>query len=153
MLKLVLVLPVVAVVIGVGVIAVIGAGGAGAHSSDRRVDRVTVPPADRFTPFALTIHAGDTVRWVNNDEDDHTVVSDNAFDTTGHQGTDQILSADGGKFHLRFRQPGTFVYYCRFHAHLDAHDQPVAPGPEGGIERGGNFGTPMSGVITVLPSD
>jgi plastocyanin len=34
-----------------------------------------MPEEDRFTPFALTIHAGDTVQWVNNDTDDHTVVS------------------------------------------------------------------------------
>ena len=38
----------------------------------------------------------------------------------------------------------------RFHAHLDAYHQPVAPGPEGGIQdSNGNFGTPMMGVVTV----
>ena len=53
---------------------------------------------------------------------------------------------------LRFRHPGTFVYYCRLHAKLDEFNQPVAPGPDGGIQdASGNFGTPMSGVITVLP--
>jgi hypothetical protein len=35
---------------------------------------------------------------------------------------------------------------------LDAAYQLVAPGPEGGIQDAkGNFGTPMMGVITVLP--
>jgi hypothetical protein len=44
------------------------------------------------------------------------------------------------------------VYYCRFHAQLDAFNQPIAPGPDGGVQdANGNFGTPMSGVITVLP--
>jgi hypothetical protein len=53
----------------------------------------------------------------------------------------------------RFTHPGTFVFYCRFHAHLDGDHQPVAPGPEDGIQdENGNFGTPMMGVITVLPS-
>jgi len=113
--------------------------------------KVTVPEADRFAPFALTIREGDAVLWVNNDEDDHTVVSDDAFDTAGHKGTDHLIAADGGKFVLQFDHPGTFVYYCRFHSHLDAFNQPVAPGPDGGIQDpNGNYGTPMSGVITVL---
>ena len=30
--------------------------------------------------------------------------------------------------------------------------QPIAPGPDGGIQdTNGNYGTPMSGVVTVLP--
>jgi hypothetical protein len=115
---------------------------------------VTVPMSDRFTPFALTIRAGDVVKWVNRDGDDHTVVSDDAFNTAGHQGTDMRLAANGGTFSLRFDHAGVFVYYCRFHAHLDSANQPVAPGPDGGIQDpNGNFGTPMSGVITVLPKD
>ncbi len=114
------------------------------------VHQVTIPDEDRFTPFALTIQAGDRVRWVNNDSDDHTVVSDDAFNTAGHRGLNHLLPA-GGSFVLRFNHPGTFVYYCRFHAHLDEFNQPVAPGPDGGIQDpNGNFGTPMSGVITVL---
>jgi plastocyanin len=138
------------------VLATLGAIGAQANggnaSHDRgRVHQVTVPEADRFTPFALQIRAGDSVKWVNNDEDGHFVVSDDALNTAGNQGTNQSLPA-GGNVVLRFRHPGTFVYYCRLHAKLDAFNQPVAPGPEGGIQdANGNFGTPMSGVITVLP--
>ena len=144
----------------VGALGVLGAitataqgGGGPAPSGDRggRVHQVTVPAADRFTPFALTIRAGDRVRWVNNDEDDHTVVSDDAFTTAGNTGTDRLLPVDG-QVVLRFNHPGTFVYYCRFHARLDDVGQPIAPGPDGGIQdANGNFGTPMSGVITVLP--
>jgi plastocyanin len=142
--KLLFVLPLGAVLIALGAVS----AGAGSGS----VRQVTVPEADRFVQYAVTIHAGDSVRWVNNDGDDHTVVSDSAFDTTGHQGTDRLLSANGGTVTLHFHQPGTFVYYCRFHAHLDAFHQPAAPGPDGGIQDAhGNFGTPMSGVVTVLP--
>jgi hypothetical protein len=54
-------------------------------------------------------------------------------------------------FTFQFSKPGVFVYYCRFHVHLDADDQPVAPGPDGGIQDANrNLGTPMTGVITVL---
>jgi plastocyanin len=114
---------------------------------------VTVPEADRFTPYAITIRPGDTVRWVNNDTDGHFVVSDDAFNTTGNRGVDQQL-APGQSLQLRFTKPGTFVYYCRLHARLDAFNQPVAPGPGGGIQdANGNFGTPMTGVVVVQPGN
>jgi plastocyanin len=118
---------------------------------------VTVPEADKFTPFAITVHVGDVVTWVNRDTDDHTVVSDDAFNTAGHKGLDRLLVGTDanhgrpGTFQLRFDHPGTFVYFCRFHAHLDADNQPVAPGPQGGIkDANGNLGTPMMGIVTVL---
>jgi hypothetical protein len=112
---------------------------------------VIVPPEDRFKPFAVTVRVGQTVKFVNNDEDDHTVVSDDVFNTAGHFGTDVLLPANGGSFMLKFRHPGVWVYYCRFHAQLDDSHQPIAPGPDGGIQDpNGNFGTPMAGVITVV---
>jgi plastocyanin len=125
--------------------------------SSRAAAAVTVPAADRFVPFATTIHPGQSVEWVNHDTDDHTVVSDDAFNTAGHKGVDQLVQGTDsnhgvpGHFSLRFEHPGTFVYYCRFHAHLDSAKQPAAPGPRGGIQDPpGNFGTPMMGVVTVL---
>src|SRR5947207_11515313 len=111
--------------------------GADDHSTQQQV---IVPQEDRFAPFAVTIHAGDSVRWVNNDTDDHTVVSDDFFNTAGNNHTNHLLrgtDSNGGrpgKFTLRFNHPGTFVYFCRFHSHLDADHQPVAPGPDGGIQ-------------------
>ena len=113
--------------------------------------QIIVPDEDRFTPFAITIRVGQTVEWVNNDTDDHTVVSDDAFNTAGHRGAMALLKANGGTLRLTFNHPGTFPFYCAFHAHLDAENQPVAPGPDGGIQDpNGNFGTPMSGVVTVV---
>ena len=133
------------------VFVAINAIGFGA-SGGGTVHKVKIPHSDRFTPFALTVHAGDKVKWTNTDTDDHTVVADKAFDTAGHRRTNARLKGSGGTFSLRFKHPGTFIYYCRFHAHLDSHNQPVAPGPDGGIQsKNGNFGTPMSGVITVKP--
>jgi plastocyanin len=129
-----------------------GRGSQGQGDRFGRLRQVMVPTADRFIPFALQIRAGDRVRWVNHDEDDHTVVSDDALNTAGPTRVDRLLGAKGGAVTLHFNRPGTFVYYCRFHAQLDSSSQPIAPGPDGGIEAAnGNFGTPMSGVITVLP--
>ena len=137
------------------VLCVAGQGYAKEHDKGC-AQQVVVPGEDRFTPFALTIHAGDCVEWVNQDTDDHTVVSDDAFNTAGHGGVDQLLpgtDSNGGvpgTFALRFNHQGTFVYYCRFHSHLDDDNQPAAPGPRGGIQdASGNFGTPMMGVVTV----
>jgi plastocyanin len=116
--------------------------------------QIIVPDEDRFVPFAITVRVGQPVIWINNDTDDHTVVSDDAFNTAGHRGTNVLLKANGGTFRLAFRHPGVFPFYCRFHAMLDAHNQPKAPGPDGGIQdSNGNYGTPMNGVITVVGDD
>lgn len=126
----------------------------GWRKADKRTRNktVTIPEGeDRFTPFALTINVGDSVTWKNDEEDeDHTVTSVDAFTNTDHRGTDATIEP-GDTFTLTFRKPGTFLYRCRFHSNLDAFNQPIAPGPEGGIQDAdGNFGTPMMGVITVL---
>lgn len=141
----------------IGTVLCIAAMGIFVQTSSANVDaagvhKVIVPEADRFTAFAITIHRGETVKWINKDTDDHTIVSDDFVNTAGNNGTDQLLigtDANGGKpgkFELTFTQAGTFVYYCRFHSTLDAFHQPIAPGPDGGVE-----GTPMMGVVTVLP--
>lgn len=117
----------------------------------RPVRQIIVPGEDRFVPFSITVRVGQTVQWVNTDTDDHTVVSNDAFNTAGHRGINVLLKANGGTFTLVFRHPGVFPFYCRFHAVLDDKNQPKAPGPDGGIQDpDGNFGTPMNGVITVL---
>src|SRR5437868_7788989 len=132
---------------------------ASSHSSAQSsslptVRQIIVPPEDRFVPFAITVRVGQPVQWVNNDADDHTVVSNDLFNTAGHRGTNVLLHANGGTFTLRFRHPGVFPFYCRFHAVLDRFHQPKAPGPDGGIQdQNGNFGTPMNGVITVVSED
>jgi len=120
--------------------------------------QVIVPEEDLFKPFSLTIRAGDSVEWINNDTDDHTVVSNDVFNTTGDKNVDIVIpgtDSNGGvpgKFTLKFPKPGVFNYYCRFHSMLDDEHQPTAPGPDGGIQdpATGNFGTPMMGVITVV---
>jgi plastocyanin len=130
-------------------------------ASDKRVThvQVIVPESDRFTPFAQTLRAGEAVRWINKDTDDHSIVSLDTSSTTGPRRLNVLLPGtdnNGGKpgqVVLHFDKPGVFVYYCHFHAHLDAEHQPVAPGPDGGIQDAdGNYGTPMMGIITVLPA-
>ena len=85
-----------------------------AQSSNPTVRQIIVPDEDRFTPFAITIRAGQRVQWVNNDTDDHTVVSNDTFNTAGPRGVNVLLRANGGTFNIEFHHPGTFPFYCRF---------------------------------------
>jgi plastocyanin len=122
-----------------------------AQSSNPTVRQIIVPDEDRFTPFAATIRVGQRVQWVNNDTDDHCVVSNDTFNTAGPRGINVLLKANGGTFTIKFDHPGSFPFYCCFHSVLDSDHQPKAPGPDGGIQDpNGNYGTPMNGVITVL---
>jgi plastocyanin len=145
------------VMLGIGALALTRSAHARRNSNQTVI---LVPEEDRFAPFAVTIKAGGSVRWINGDSDSHTIVSDDFFNTTGQNrhvdielpGTEDN-GGQPGSVTLNFGKPGVFVYYCRFHSHLDGQHQPVAPGPEGGIDDAGNFGTPMMGVVTVLPGN
>jgi plastocyanin len=37
--------------------------------------QIIVPGEDRFSPYAVTVRVGQTVQFVNNDSDDHLVIS------------------------------------------------------------------------------
>ncbi|HVT13753.1 MAG TPA: plastocyanin/azurin family copper-binding protein [Fimbriimonadaceae bacterium] len=91
-----------------------------------------------FSPKSVVAHAGDTIQWTNNGAMPHTVLSD-----TGVTGLDSSTSFVGGM------QPGDvftwavpanatvgmkYYYHCTFH---------------GTAGNGSNFGTGMTGVITV----
>lgn len=124
------------------------------------VKKVMIPGVDKFIPYTIEIKEGDTVQWVNNDTDDHTIVSDDVFTSPAFRNVNHLIPGtdhNGGHpgiFKKTFRHHGTFIYFCRFHSKLDKDNQPVAPGPDGGIQDDkGNFGTPMTGVIVVMPRD
>ena len=136
----------------------------GAHPATAKATtqhQFIVPGEDRFKPYSLTIHVGDTVEWINTDTDDHTVVSNDIFNTTGDKNVDMLIpgtdnnGGSPGTFKMKFTKPGVFNFYCRFHAMLDEEHQPTSPGPRGGIQdpATGNFGTPMMGVVTVLTNE
>jgi len=59
-----------------------------------------------FSPATLTIKAGTTVTWTNNDSATHTIKS-NAFNS-GNLTT-------GDKFQFTFSNPGTYAYSCGIH--------------------------------------
>jgi plastocyanin len=66
-----------------------------------------------FGPASLTVAAGTTVTWTNNDDVPHTVVSDDkAFKS-------KALDTDD-KFSYTFTKPGTYNYFCSVHPKMTA---------------------------------
>jgi plastocyanin len=67
----------------------------------------------RFDPAIVTIPAGTTITWTNNDDVPHVVASDDkafkskALDTDDH-------------FMFTFTKPGTYNYYCAIHPKMTA---------------------------------
>ena len=65
----------------------------------------------QFIPAAITVHAGDTVVWINNDDRDHSVVATDGSFKSGN------ISA-GEKFEHLFSSAGTFAYKCGYHPRM-----------------------------------
>jgi plastocyanin len=68
-----------------------------------------------FTPPTLTVAAGTTVTWLNQDEEPHTVMS------TDPQVPFKSPALDTkDKFSFVFAKPGTYKYFCTIHSHMVA---------------------------------
>ena len=79
--------------------------------------------AHGFSAPSVTVKAGTTVTWVNEDDDAHTVTStSNAFRSPGLD--------TGEAFSYTFTQPGTYEYFCTLHP-LMTGTVVVAPGRSG----------------------
>src|ERR1043165_857545 len=69
---------------------------------------VNIPDSDQFIPFAVTIHVGDSIKWVNKDTDDHTIVAVSKYTTTDHKSVNHVIlgtdnnSGQPGVFTLKF---------------------------------------------------
>jgi plastocyanin/uncharacterized membrane protein YozB (DUF420 family) len=62
----------------------------------------------RFIPSQLTVPAGTTVIWVNDEQAKHTASADDGHFDSG----DQEL---GVRYTYTFTEPGTYRYFCRYH--------------------------------------
>ncbi len=77
-------------------------------------DSATVTIADfAFSPGSITVQAGATVTWLNNDSVAHTATGDNGEFDAG-----QI--APGGSATITFDTAGTFSYHCTLHPNMTA---------------------------------
>ncbi len=96
--------------------AVIGLGGIVgthknfvAHAQEKTASTAEVK-IDNFVfgPAAITVPAGTTVTWINQDDIPHTVVStDKVFKS-------KVLDTDE-KFSFTFSKPGEYPYFCSIH--------------------------------------
>ena len=74
----------------------------------------------RFTPPTLTITAGETVRWFNDDNLPHTV-------TTADRSWDSGNLPPGASYERRFDVPGTYPYLCVYHPGMTGTIEVPAP--------------------------
>jgi plastocyanin len=67
----------------------------------------------KFAPTPLTVHAGDRVTFVNDDDEAHTVTAtDKSFDSEGLDGAATWQHA--------FLKAGTYRYFCELHPYMKA---------------------------------
>src|SRR5450755_2914595 len=67
----------------------------------------------KYNPTPVSIHAGDRVTFVNDDDEAHTATSDDkSFDSEG-------LDSGGAWQHV-FTKPGTYNYFCELHPYMKA---------------------------------
>ncbi|GHE69356.1 hypothetical protein GCM10014715_24030 [Streptomyces spiralis] len=68
-----------------------------------------------FSPRSLTITAGDTVTWVNQDQAPHNVKT-----TSGPESIHSPLLSKGGSWSHTFTTPGSYGYVCTVHPGMSA---------------------------------
>jgi len=79
-----------------------GAAGAAAPSTTVHIRD------DAFTPASLTVRAGETVTFINDDDDAHTATADdNSWDSEG--------LTQGQSWSHRFTKAGKVTYHCTVH--------------------------------------
>jgi plastocyanin len=81
-------------------------------SGTARAEEAMVKISDfQFAPARLTVKAGTTVTWRNNDDIPHTVTS------TTRAFKSKALDTDDA-FAFAFTEPGSYEYVCSLHPHM-----------------------------------
>jgi plastocyanin len=79
-----------------------------ADSTSSKQNRIEIKDF-AFNPQTLTVKSGETVTWINRDEEPHTVVSvEKQFKKSTALDTDQTFTITAGA-------PGTYTYFCSVH--------------------------------------
>src|SRR5215472_1787739 len=85
--------------------AMFAAQSAQAANTEVQIDQFT------FAPQRVTVKAGTTVIWINDDDVPHTVASSSKFFKSKALDTKD-------KFSFTFTTPGTYEYFCSLHPHM-----------------------------------
>ena len=83
------------------------------HAARAQSDTTVTIANFAFSPGTITVQAGSTVTWVNNDSVAHTATGDNGEFDTGS-------IAPGGSATITFDTAGTFAYHCSIHPNMTA---------------------------------
>ena len=81
-----------------------------ADAKDDNSHKVTIKNL-KYDPPKLTIKPGETVQWVNKDDNDHTVIADDDSFASENLGS-------GDKFSHTFEKKGTYKYHCKYHPRM-----------------------------------
>jgi plastocyanin len=92
---------------GIRPISAESAGDKPAGSATVKIDNFSFGPAD------LTIAAGTTITWTNQDDVPHVVASEDKLFKSKPLDTDDHFS-------FTFTKPGTYTYYCSIHPKMTA---------------------------------
>ena len=84
---------------------------ADAKQDDSKLHKVTIQDL-KYNPATLSIKPGETVMWVNKDDNDHTVTSDDGKTLK----SDNLGSGDTYKY--TFDKSGKFKYHCKYHPRM-----------------------------------
>jgi plastocyanin len=80
-------------------------------ASAQAVDRQVKIDNFTFAPQRITVKAGTTVTWINDDDIPHTVASSSKLFKSKTLDTKD-------KFSFTFTTPGDFEYFCSLHPHM-----------------------------------
>jgi plastocyanin len=116
-----------------------GGVASGVRGATSGLARVTVPHADRFTPFSTLVTAGSLVTFYNGDADTHTVVS-----VPGDPLNMQLTLLPGHSATVLVSAFGTHRFFCSIHAHYDP-----ATGQIAANTNADHPDEPMEGLIAV----
>src|SRR5258705_9273322 len=98
----------IAITFAVGVLAagvISPAASAQAADTEVQIDRFS------FVPQRITVKAGTTVTWINDDDIPHTVASSSKLFKSKTLDTKD-------KFSFTFTTPGAYEYFCSLHPHM-----------------------------------
>ena len=91
-------------------LALVLAGAAPLPAAPARVGEVHIGDF-AFAPQRLTVKAGATVTWINDDDIPHTVASSTKLYKSKALDTND-------RFSFTFTTPGTYEYFCSLHPHM-----------------------------------
>lgn len=91
-----------------------GGQGSGAGSAPVAGNTVAIK-GFAFAPAAITVKAGTTVTWTNQDSDAHTVTSQNNSGPLS-----SVALNTGQSYSYKFTKPGTYSYLCTIHPFMTA---------------------------------